>query len=368
MNYHDEKLSFIEQWKHFTIDMGPLTLTFYWEGRYTEVGHALEKWLGIKSASEISEAAKEKKKPHLKFVISASLYNDMLITSSSRESIRTWAWEATPVNSDSLEYIYICRPRTTYKKIIAKTMPQYIVRFANPLFNSYWELQTGYLLYHVILKVLYDILQNYNVTFAHAAGLSNPFGDAIIIAGAGGIGKTTTAAALVFSGHWKLIADDFVLVTEEGEIYDSRLPAHIYSYHSSIVKKIGISKIHSNQLDKIHWIIYSQIKKEGAVRRVSLPGKTRQGKLKTCFVVDVINGLKEPTVKSISHKVAANSIARYTRAELNLPESQSQLESSAAMLSQALAKTSCYSISINEKARGHGLASIIVEMVGGGIK
>ena len=366
----DRQTYSIEHLEHQSVDFGPIVLTFYWENRFAEVGRALGKWLGLKLGKETKVEYVKRKKPNLKFVIGTSLSGDMSISRISQIVLQTWAWDARIVYAGTEEILYICNPRINFKKKVLSALPQGIVRFANPLFHSYWELQAGYLLYHIILRAMHTVLLERQVVFVHAASLSDPLDNAILIAGAGGIGKTTTSAHLMSTGFWRLIADDFVLVSKEGKVWDSRLPAHIYSYHSHLLNLMDISEIiFANWLDKLHWKIYSILNKKGSVRRVSLPEKSHQGKIKACFVVDVAAGTHgETVVEDISPKEAAHSVAHYTLAELNLEEPQSYLEDTTAVLSKALDRAICYRVVISERARGSGLANAILKIVKEGLE
>lgn len=344
------------------VDLGPLIISFYWENSFNEIGNVLKRWLNLKS--KINTVDMKQKKPYVKFIIGTSMWNEMLGLSSPQQIISTWAWDSASIYTADKNLLCICKPRLTFKKRILRALPQILIRFANPLFASYWELQAGYLLYNNILRVIHGELLRHHVTLVHGAGLSDFSDKAVLVSGGGGIGKTTTAAYFLSTGVWRLIGDDFVLVSEAGEIYDSHLPAHLYSYHVPILEYLGMRELWTNWLDWIHWKIYSILRKTGSLRRVVLPNKNEQGKIKICCVVDVIpDKSREVIVESISPIEAAHAIAQYTYAELKILDVSNQLESVILILSKALSSVTCYRIIISENDKGISLAKRIFKLV-----
>jgi len=307
-------LAYINQMEHINVDFGPMNVIFSWEEKFREVGYALKSWFGDYSSGRVQS--------HMGFLISPSIFKNVIRTDSTQRIVQIWSWDAVLVTPSEGLQLWVCNPRMTLRKYLAKAIPKWLFRFLNPLGASYWELQAGYLLYHIVLKEIQIALLKNNASFIHAAGLSNNFGNAVLICGRGGIGKTTTATYFVSRGPWKIIADDFVIVSHEGKMYGSHLPAHIYGYHIPIINQLGLreNKLFKGCLDKLQWNIYSVLKSPSwVVRRISLPKDIigLPSIIKMCFVVEVTTSdYKEVSVQRIDHEEAARLSLQYTFAEM----------------------------------------------------
>lgn len=352
---------------NIVVDFGSIKVLFAWEKFLIDVGDTLKSWFRDFTTNSMQA--------DIGFIISPTIYDNFRNVNSKERKVSTWAWDAVLVANNKCPHLWICRPRTTLKKYFAKALPKTLFRFINPLGASYWELQTGYFLYHIVIKQIQDLLLQNGASFIHAAGLSNSSKDAVIICGSGGIGKTTTAANFVSKskGHWKIIAEDFVIVSEEGKIYGSHLPAHIYGYHLSIMEQLGLQKdFFKDWLDRLQWNIYSIFKSpSGVVRRVTLPKNILafDGTIKICFVVEVVMSEEandELYIQPITYKEAAHLALNYTLNEMKhgnwLNESE-LLQTALKIISTAFRDAVCYKVRISENKKGLILAQAIWEKI-----
>jgi len=351
----------INQMERININFGPVRVTFSYEQKFIEVGHALKNWLG--------ESRIEQAQFHIEFLVSPSVFENVMNTGFTQPIIRTWAWDAVLVSSNEGLQVWVCNPRMTPKKYLARALPKWLFRFFNPLGASYWELQAGYLLYHIVLKVIQSALLKNEASFVHAAGLSNSFGNAVLICGRGGVGKTTTAAYFCSKGHWTIIADDFVILSQDGIVYGSHLPAHIYGYHMPILEQLGlqVDKLFKDWLDKLHWNIYSTLKSPAeVVRRVTLPEHlmSPNGIIKMCFIVESARfDYKEASVQSITQEEAAYLALQYTLSEIQGIFVAEEQQRAVDIICRAFRKAMCYRIIVPQSYKGSALARIIWEKV-----
>lgn len=361
----------IEQLDYIDINFGPVLATISWEPRLNEVGSAFKNWFG-------KEFIAKKGNSYLRFLISPSMFEKALTLNLSQTVIQTWAWNAVLLSSDQRDQLWICSPRYTLKKQITEKLPRWLVRFANPLFATYWELQAGYLLYHVFMRVLYKVLLIHDACFVHAAAISDTSGNAVLICGSGGVGKTTSSAYFASKG-WKIIADDFVIASKEGKLYDSHLPSHLYGYHAPIIKQLGLKNdtMFENWLDKLHWKIYSSLKgPDSVVRRIPIPDDIRspEGNIRMCFIVSTAERSKnnrKNLIQRISCEEAAQSALGYTEFEIYHKNTSSDYSSqrldedhkAIGILSKAFSNTICYRIEMPKHNSGFNLATYIWQIV-----
>jgi len=347
----------IVEMEHISYDLGPITISFFWDREFNEVGSALRNWFG--------KSIKRQTKQHIMFVISEKFFDEIQKTSSFLDTIQIWAWNAALIYTENGNQIWVCKPHFTTKKRLIKELPRLILKFLNPLFASYWELQAGYLLYHIVLKILYRSLLANRATFVHAAGIADSFGNAVLICGKGGIGKTTTAVYFVSRGNWKIIADDFVVVTEGGDIYDSHLPAHIYGYHKDVFEQIGLKVqklLKEGWLDILHWNIYCIFRPSKVVRRVSLPRNIKvqdDSKLKVCFIVEVVPSVNKISIQRLNYEDASQLSIKYTLSEIGVKENMCE---AIKVMSTALRDAICYKLTIGENNKNDILAKSIFDM------
>jgi hypothetical protein len=73
--------------------------------------------------------------------------------------------------------------------------------------------------------------------FMHGAGLERD-GVAWLFPSWGGVGKTALVAALVGSHGWRMLGDDFVIVTDEGECLAFPKPMVLYPYHRAMFPEV----------------------------------------------------------------------------------------------------------------------------------
>jgi hypothetical protein len=362
------KLKNLKDLDSYKAIVGNTIIEFYWEKYFDTVANTLKQWYKNDAASIKDE------KTDLYVVLSRKKYLETIESKIDYSIIDSWAWSGILFDINTQQKVLICSPKITLKKKLIKILPNTFFRFLNPLAANFWELQTGYLLYHIILKTIHLVLITKRKTLIHSAALSNNNNEAIIIAGKGGIGKTITSAYFYAKGGWKIIADDFVVVAEDCWVSDTYLPAHLYGYHQQYFIKLGISEntIFKNRLDKFHWKLYSILWSQGGVlRRFPLPDKVRNfnaAKIKFFFLVHVSDEeIKNPVFMEINAPEAAKECVEYTFAELNynlnnkfeekLLQQNKQL--SIDIIQNALKNVKCYQLIIGKEKTGNFLSEMI---------
>jgi len=109
--------------EHTSAVCGPIKVVIYWESKFRKVGRALDSWFGDRSTGEARSC--------IEFVVSPAMFDEVSRVDAPQSSIRTWAWDAVPVSSVGGYQLWICKPRITTKKWIARFLPEGFMRFAN---------------------------------------------------------------------------------------------------------------------------------------------------------------------------------------------------------------------------------------------
>jgi len=76
-----------------------------------------------------------------------------------------------------------------------------------------------------------------HTTFIHAVGIEVA-GKALLFPSWGGVGKTAIAKGFVKDLGWRLLGDDFVILSEDGKCYGFPKPMVIYPYHKNVFPEL----------------------------------------------------------------------------------------------------------------------------------
>ncbi len=95
-----------------------------------------------------------------------------------------------------------------------------------------------------------------DLTVIHGSALEDPKGNAIIITGTGGVGKTSIELELGLEKNYKFLSDDMSLLDSRGKVWPNNAFPKIYGYNTEVNEKIE-EKIFKNRniLDKFQWIM-----------------------------------------------------------------------------------------------------------------
>jgi hypothetical protein len=90
----------------------------------------------------------------------------------------------------------------------------------------------------LITQLIQMLLLNEGIAFIHAGAIADIHGNAILLAGAGGIGKTGLIGRLVQAHNFKLLGDDIVAFGVNGNCLSFPRPFIIKDYHASVYPDI----------------------------------------------------------------------------------------------------------------------------------
>lgn len=136
--------------------------------------------------------------------------------------------------------------------------------------------QNGYAVYTDMMFSLLGLMQQLflrqNTSFTHAAALQDPKGKALLLAGAGGVGKTALAGFLVKEKGYKLLGDDMVIVNQSGTCLAFHRPFTLKEYHSSVYPEVFVKRKHMAQrrrlVRSVIWHLYSNAPFRGIFDRL----------------------------------------------------------------------------------------------------
>lgn len=108
-----------------------------------------------------------------------------------------------------------------------------------------WAQSGNFLITHFIQM----LLQPEKIAFVHAGALADANGNAYLLAGAGGVGKTALIGRIVQGHRYKLLGDDIVAISDRADVFSFPRPFIIKDYHESIYPEI-YRKYKKNRIEK----------------------------------------------------------------------------------------------------------------------
>jgi hypothetical protein len=104
----------------------------------------------------------------------------------------------------------------------------------------------------------------------HAAALKAPDGEALIVGGTGGVGKTTAQLNLCIHHAYRFMADDITIVDGTGRVWPNYAYPKIYNYNlARDAAMAGLVMRDRGPVDRMHWHLYRLLAPRGLRRRLS---------------------------------------------------------------------------------------------------
>lgn len=127
-------------------------------------------------------------------------------------------------------------------------------KFRNIQFSYSFE-QTGQI-FHELALIPALFLFSKDLTLIHGCSLESSNGNGIIIAGTGGVGKTSMELSLIFNNNFSFISDDISILDKSGFIWPNYAFPKIYGYNTVGNKFLENKLLRDKKIfDKIQWFI-----------------------------------------------------------------------------------------------------------------
>src|SRR3989344_3290684 len=111
--------------------------------------------------------------------------------------------------------------------------------------------------------LIQQIFISKGISFAHAAALQSPAGLVTVLAGSGGVGKTTLSGFLVKEKEYKLLGDDMIALTESGMCLAFHKAFVLKEYHRSVYPELFATRKYMNLQRRITrsiiWHLYANV-------------------------------------------------------------------------------------------------------------
>ncbi|MDI5934352.1 hypothetical protein [Halomonas kalidii] len=159
----------------------------------------------------------------------------------------------------------------SWRRQVSRRLPETVLKWMTPRYAGMDEMRYLDFLYHVLLPVLQLALVRQNCSLLHTAAMDVGDGRIVLLAGSGGAGKTSTLSACVRnSPSWRLLADDFTVLSANGQAFGLPMACHVYPYNINYVS--GSAPVaDAGFFDTAHWLIRNRLfGAKGVVRRLPL--------------------------------------------------------------------------------------------------
>lgn len=290
-------------------------------------------------------------------------------------------WAGSVVNKGGRTRVQFALTEGSRKRQAIRRTAPHIQRLANWNYLSVSEDNAKSLVYGLLDQALQIEQLEAAQTFLHCSAIEKD-GDVTVIAGWGGVGKTSSVMDLVNSEEFRFLSDDLGIVAADGSFY--RSPKRIQIYPYNLVDSISSQRnLFSNRKlsDRMHWQIRQRLSgAKGVRRRVSAeeffgPSAVAQsGQIKNFVHLDRGNFAGANIRTSDSQEMAWRSSQILIHELEPLGElgaaiggagRSSNLEigrwrsASESVIASALAEASCYHLQIPETTKPQELSALI---------
>ena len=167
-------------------------------------------------------------------------------------------------STDNLKVEIVCYDS---RSGLAQLQPRWLRKFRNWNYLNREEEVAKNFMYSFFDYIVQCCQTGVGQTFLHASSITK--GDrGVVIAGWGGVGKTTSVLKLVTEQGWKFLSDDLGLIDEEGHIHRHPKKMQIYAYNllgQPALKNALLSD--RAMIDRLSWKFKRMTKGTKGVRR-----------------------------------------------------------------------------------------------------
>lgn len=150
---------------------------------------------------------------------------------------------------------------------VLQRKPEGIQRMANWNYLSVAEENAKAVIYDVLDQVI-QVRQNaHSQTFLHCSAIEKD-GDVYIIAGWGGVGKTSSVMSLISENGFRFLSDDLGILDDSGVFFRSPKRIQIYPYNLEGADHLKAKLLGKRPLqDRLHWAVRLKYRGHKGVRR-----------------------------------------------------------------------------------------------------
>jgi hypothetical protein len=151
-----------------------------------------------------------------------------------------------------------------------RVVPDAAIRWAHVLRFSRAEILANALLYGHVLPAAQEALRNRNATLVHASAVASVSGDAVLVLGRGGAGKTSASTQLYIRqpDRWRYMSDDLAVLSADGTLYRSPVPLNIFPYNTQRFPELwNLLASRMSPSDRLHWHVRRTIFGVGGTAR-----------------------------------------------------------------------------------------------------
>lgn len=297
------------------IRFGPATVELSAEEPYTKISAILGNWLGCSSADQSA-------RPDVHLKISGHpdrqhLSEERAWTSS--EGGGWWdgkAWDAIPgVNATTGQPEWRLHLHESPTIKATRFMPGFLTRWAHIHWFNRHEILANAALYGQLLPAAQEALRHHDATLVHASAVAGPDGEAILLLGRGGAGKTSASTQLYIRkpDKWKYMSDDLAILAADGTLYRSPIPLNVFPYNTERFSELWTLLADSmTPFEALQWRIRHALLGASGVARRRAPFSENLGP-DTAHVSQVVELYRASISEPVSDIADAESMAREAR-------------------------------------------------------
>lgn len=251
----------VEMTSAITLGFGPATVQVKAEQPYSDVLESLAEWIEHRP-SEQDES------PDVRIVLSSGRVAPAIA------DIGWWdgkAWDAVP-SRDEASGMLLWRVFLHEAPFVRATriVPDVAIRWAHVLGFGRAQILANAVLYGHVLPAAQEALRNCNATLVHASAVASVDGDAVLVLGRGGAGKTSASTQLYIRkpDRWRYMSDDLAVLAADGTLYRSPVPLNIFPYNTQRFPELwSLLTSTMSPMDRLQWQVRRTIFGVGGAAR-----------------------------------------------------------------------------------------------------
>jgi hypothetical protein len=253
-----------------TLRFGPATVEVQAEQCFADVLEALSDWLEYAPDDEVAA-------PDVSVVLSQGRAAGRVGRArawSTAQGSGWWdgkAWDAVLLREGAGGVLrWVLSLHESRALWATRVVPNAVIGWAHAHRFGRAQMLANAALYGHLLPAAQEALRLHNSTLVHASAVTGPSGDAVLILGRGGAGKTSASTQLYIRQpeRWRYMSDDLAVLSADGILYRSPVPLNIFPYNTERFPELwDLLAAEMSPWDRLQWSLRRRILGAAATAR-----------------------------------------------------------------------------------------------------